>query len=117
MPRCPKDSKYKNRIVQKVKSVIGGGMDLCRIEMVGQLAGQNERAKRISFSFLLMRRRRSFGNRVAIAEMEPPVLGVICLSCFGGKSKHVYCEGTGFFCTLYFIVDGKISFITEKWYD
>lgn len=75
MPRCPKDSKYKIGLYRTpARSVAGGGTYLCHIEMVGQLAGQNEKAKRISFSFLPMWRRRNFGNGVAIAEVEPPAL-------------------------------------------
>lgn len=51
MPRCPKDSKYKIGLYRTpARSVAGGGTYLCHIEMVGQLAGQNEKANLIFLS-------------------------------------------------------------------
>ena len=102
--------------------VAGSGADLLPYRKVGQLAGQNEKAKRISFSFLAIWR------KAKLWERSEPLRGGAPSSCLlrhaisWGKSRYVHWQGTGFLCTLYFIVDSgcicyheNMHYLRMKW--
>lgn len=106
-PLSEKDSKYIIGLYRTPVKLIAGGE---RTKLHREVADRQMR----SISSLLMERRRSFGVRSATLRRRAPSSCLLLVVMLWGKSKHVCYGGTDFFCTLYFIVEGRSICYYEK---